>query len=573
MRFRVWAPSPGRVEVEVGGDRVAMTPAAGGWYAADVDWAKPGTEYRYVLDGGPPLPDPRSLAQPDGIDGPSVVFDHSAHEWTDDGWRGIHLPSAVIYELHVGTFTEEGTFEAIIPKLDHLVDLGITAVELMPVAQFSGEWGWGYDGVLLYAPHHAYGGPHGLKRLVDACHARGLAVIIDVVYNHLGPAGNHLAKYGPYFTDRYNTPWGDAVNFDGAGSDEVRAFVVDNALMWLTDYHCDGLRIDAVHAIIDTSAYHILEELSIRVEQRAAALGRKLFLIAESDLNDPRVVRSRDIGGHGMDAQWSDDFHHALHALLTGERSGYYGDFGTMEQLAHALEHVFVYDGKFAAHRGRWHGRPATGLPGWRFLGYLQNHDQVGNRATGERSSMLLSPGRLKIAAALVLLSPFVPMVFQGEEWGASTPFQYFTDHHDPELGRAVSEGRRSEFASFGWKPEDVPDPQDRATFERSRLDWAELDQPAHADLLDWYQRLIALRRRTPAIMNGDLERVHTAFDEDAGWFTMRRGAITVAVNLSEHDRAVPVRARELVLASDTAVRLGEGSVTLPPDSAAVVAG
>jgi maltooligosyltrehalose trehalohydrolase len=571
--FRVWAPNAERVEIEVGGDRLPMRAVDGGWYETDVDWAAPGTEYRYVLDGRDLLPDPRSPAQPSGIDGPSQVIDVGAFPWTDQHWRGINLPSAVIYEMHIGTFTEDGTFEAAIDKLDHLVDLGVTAVELLPVAEFSGDRGWGYDGVLLYAPHHAYGGPHGLMRLVDACHARGLAVIIDVVYNHLGPAGNHLAKFGPYFTDRYNTPWGDAVNLDGPGSDDVRAFFIDNALMWLTDYHFDGLRLDAVHAIVDTSAYHLLEELSIRVEQRAAALGRNLFLIAESDLNDPRIVRSRDIGGYGMNAQWSDDFHHALHAVLTGETSGYYSDFGKLSQLAYALEHVFVYDGRLAPHRGRWHGRPATGLPGWKFLGYLQDHDQVGNRAVGERSAALMSTGRLKIGAALVLLSPFVPMLFMGEEWGASTPFQYFTDHQDPELGRAVSEGRRSEFSSFGWKPDDVPDPQDEATFLRSKLDWDELGAPVHRELLEWHTALIALRRSERALTNGDRERVRVAYDEHARWLTLRRGAISVAVNLADSDRTVAVTGTELLLVSDPGVSLGEGAVRLPSDSVAVVKG
>ena len=553
--FRVWAPNATRVEVEIADDRLAMSETGRSWYEVDVPDAGTGTEYRYVLDGGEPLPDPRSPSQPLGIDGPSRLVDHKGFPWTDDGWKGINFRSQVLYELHVGTFTEEGTFDGVIGKLDHLVDLGVTTIELMPVAEFSGEHGWGYDGVLLYAPHHAYGGPEGLKRLVDACHARGLAVVIDVVYNHFGPAGNHLAKFGPYFTNRYATPWGDAVNFDGAGSDEVRAFVIDNALMWLSDYHCDGLRVDAVHAIFDMSASHLLEELSIRVERRAAALGRNLFVIAESDLNDPRVVRPRDAGGYGMDAQWSDDFHHALHAVLAEERSGYYADFGSLEQLAHALERAFVYDGRYSPHRQRWHGRSAAGLPGWKFLGYLQNHDQVGNRAAGDRSAALMSTERLKIAAALILLSPFTPMLFMGEEWGASTPFQYFTDHADPELGRAVSNGRRSEFASFGWSPSDVPDPQDHATFHRSKLQWDELEKSPHAELLRWHTDLIALRRGTPSLMNGDMDRVRVTYDERARWLVMDRGAVAVAINLGDA-QDVPVRG---------------SAVALPPDGVAVI--
>ena len=379
-----------------------------------------------------------------------------------------------IYELHVGTFSPEGTFDGAAARLDHLVDLGVDVVELLPVAQFPGRHGWGYDGVDLYAPHDPYGGPDGLKRLVDACHARGLAVVIDVVYNHLGPAGNYLAEFGPYFTDRYTTPWGTAVNLDGPDSDPVRDFVVGNALMWVRDYHADGLRLDAIHAIVDTSAVHILEELRAQVEALAAELGRQVFLIAESDLNDPKIVHRPELGGYGIDAQWSDDFHHALHAVLTGERTGYYADFGSLDHLAKSLRQAYVYDGGYSPHRRRRHGRSPAGLPPTRFLGYLQNHDQVGNRATGERSSMLLSTGLLKVAAAIVLLGPFVPMLFQGEEWAASTPFLYFTDHDDPELGEAVSEGRRREFAAFGWSPEQVPDPQAPETFEASVLRWDE---------------------------------------------------------------------------------------------------
>ncbi|HEX9969988.1 MAG TPA: malto-oligosyltrehalose trehalohydrolase, partial [Acidimicrobiales bacterium] len=382
-RFEVWAPAATRVEVEVGGARVPMAPVPGrpGRWAAEVEDAGPGVAYAFVLDGGEPVPDPRSPSQPEGVFGPSVVVDHTAFPWTDTGWRGIHLPSAVLYELHVGTFTPEGTFEAVIEKLDHLVDLGVTAVELLPVNEFSGTRGWGYDGVDLWAPHHHYGGPEGLKLLVDACHHRGLGVILDVVYNHLGPAGNYLGQFGPYFTDRYHTPWGDAVNLDGPGSDEVRAFFVDNACMWLRDYHFDGLRIDAVHALVDTSATHLLEEMAVAVERLAAEQGRPLFLIAESDLNDPRVVRRREVGGYGIDAQWSDDFHHALHAVLTGERDGYYADFGSLGQLAKSLRQAYVYDGGYSPHRRRRHGRSPAGLPPTRFLGYLQNHDQVGNRA------------------------------------------------------------------------------------------------------------------------------------------------------------------------------------------------
>ena len=566
--FRVWAPTPESVAVDVGGEQITMARVGDrGWYEAEVDWAGPGTDYSFVVDGMT-VPDPRSPSQPDGVHGPSRVVDHDSFPWTDGGWRGVHLPSAVVYELHVGTFTPEGTFDAVIPRLDHLVELGVSVVELLPVAEFPGERGWGYDGVDLYAPHHAYGGPDGLKRLVDACHHRGLGIVLDVVYNHLGPAGNYLSKFGPYFTDRYSTPWGDALNFDGPGSDEVRRFFIDNALQWLRDYHMDGLRLDAVHAIVDTSAVHLLEQLGVEVEALSASVGRPLWLIAESDLNDPRVVMRREVGGYGMDAQWSDDFHHALHVSLTGEKSGYYSDFGGLGDVAVALERAFVHAGDYSPHRGRVHGRLPVGIPSWRFLGYLQNHDQIGNRAVGERSSHLMSPGRVKVGAALVLLSPFVPMLFQGEEWAATTPFQYFTDHEDAELGRLVSEGRRREFASFGWSPESVPDPQAVETFERSRLWWEEVAEEPHASVLAWHRSLIALRRSLGAPVVG--APVVATCDEAAGWLVMQRGPLTVACNIG----AAPVTlaaAGSLVLASDEGVTLEGSTLTLPADSVAVL--
>ena len=535
--FRVWAPDAVSVELDAAGARTPMRREPGGWWEVTAE----ALDYGFVVDGAGPFPDPRSPWQPDGVHGPSRVVDHDAYPWQDAGWRGVHLPSAVLYELHVGTFTPEGTFTAAIERLDHLVDLGVDAVELLPVAEFPGTRGWGYDGVDLFAPHSAYGGPEGLKRLVDACHARGLGVVLDVVYNHLGPSGNHLGRFGPYFTDRHRTNWGDAVNVDGAGSGEVRRFVIDNALMWLRDYHCDGLRLDAVHAIVDDSAVHLLEELSTRVDELAAHVGRPLFLIAESDLNDPRFVRSRDAGGYGIDAAWADEWHHALHAVLTGETNGYYEDFGSLAQLATALERAWVYAGEWSPHRGRVHGRPPTGLEGWRFVVCTQNHDQVGNRAAGERLSQLVSPGRLRIAAALLLTSPFVPMLFQGEEWGASTPFQYFTDHEDAELGRAVSEGRRNEFRHFGWDPSDVPDPQDPATFERSVLRWDEAGGGSHAELLEWDRGLIRLRKALPELSDGRRDTVHVEVDEDEGRLVYRRGRVTVDCDLKNDACAVTV--------------------------------
>jgi maltooligosyltrehalose trehalohydrolase len=574
ISFSVWAPKAKRVEVETRGERLRMTAAENGWWSTEPFSAQRDTDYAFVLDGGEPLPDPRSPWQPHGIKGPSRVVDHGEFPWTDRRWQAGPLSAAVLYEIHIGTFTPEGTFGAAIEKLDELVQLGITHVELMPIAEFSGSRGWGYDGADLYAPHHVYGGPEELKRLVDACHDRGLAVLLDVVYNHLGPAGNYLDRFGPYFTDRYATPWGRAINFDGSGSDEVRRFFCANALMWLRDYHFDGLRIDAVHAIVDTSAVHFLEQLACEVADLEAQTGRHLVLIAESDLNDPRVIRPQDIGGYGIHAQWSDDFHHALHCVLRGERGGYYADFGSLADLKKALQQGFVYDGRYSEFRQRRHGKSPAGLSGHRFLGYLQNHDQVGNRAKGERSCHLMSLGRLKIAAALILTSPFIPMLFQGEEWGASSPFMYFTDHEDPELGRAVTEGRRREFAAFGWKPDDVPDPQARETFERSKLNWNERKTEPHASLLQWHKRLIQLRREIPALSDGRRERVAVSFDEQARWFVVRRGPVVVACNLSDVTQRVPAdraSSSQLLLASENNVHITHDAVALLSDSVVIL--
>jgi maltooligosyltrehalose trehalohydrolase len=480
------------------------------------------------------------------------------------------LAAAVVYELHIGTFTEAGTFRGAIPRLRDLAQLGVTHLEIMPVAEFSGVRGWGYDGVHLFAPHHAYGTPDDLKAFVDACHAHGLAVLLDVVYNHLGPVGNYLTKFGPYFTHRYTTPWGDAVNLDGPRSTEVRRFLCDNALMWLRDYHFDGLRVDAVHALIDTSGVHFLEQLSREVETLGAMLGRHFVLVAESDLNDPRVIQSREAGGYGMNAQWSDDFHHALHAVITGERTGYYRDFGSLASLSRAFRNAFVYAGDWSGHRQRFHGRDPGGLPGWRFVVAAQNHDQVGNRAQGERLVHLTSVGRAKVAAALVLCAPFVPLLFQGEEWGASTPFQYFTAHEDPHIGRAVVEGRRNEFAAFGWTPGDVPDPQSMETWIRSRLNWNEREDPPHADLLAWHRALIALRRDHPSLRDGDYRRVEFDIVDDQV-FVVRRGGIEVACNLSTRLAFVPAEGRHLALASAPDIRLDERGIWLPPDTVAIL--
>ncbi len=569
--IRVWAPKASRVELQSQGRLLEMTSGDCGWWAVEDPDLVHGIDYALCLDGRGPFPDPRSPWQPNGVHGPSRWVDHDRFAWTDAGWRQPPQGSAVIYELHVGTFTPEGTFEAAITRLDHLLELGITHVELMPVAEFPGIRGWGYDGVDLWAPHHGYGGPEGLKRLVDACHRRGLAVLLDVVYNHLGPSGNYLSQFGPYFTDRYATPWGQAVNFDGPDSDEVRRFFIDNALMWLWDYHLDGLRIDAVHAILDTSATHVLEQLAVEVRQLESSAGRSFLIIAESDLNDPRIVRSQEAGGHGLDAQWNEDFHHSLHAALTGERHGYYADFGPLSHLARVLTRGFAYDGRYSVFRRRRHGRPALGLPGRSFVACLQNHDQVGNRARGDRTSRLLTPGQLKIGAALVLLSPFIPMLFQGEEWGAATPFLYFTDHQEPELGEAVRRGRQEEFAAFDWDPEAIPDPQAEGTFARSRLDWDECLDHEPRELLRWHKTLIELRRSFPELTDDRLSQVELEVDDQRGRLIMRRGRITVASNWSEAEQAFSAPGLTHILAASEAGVSARGDrVVLPGHGVAI---
>jgi maltooligosyltrehalose trehalohydrolase len=538
LRPNVWAPLPERVELVVGEQKVPMSRTVGGWWQAEGE-LDPGTDYGFSLDGRPPLPDPRSRHQPNGVHGLSRVYETRTR--TDDRWHGFDLSTALFYEMHVGTFTPEGTLPAAAKRLDHLLELGVNVVEVMPVNQFSGRHGWGYDGVGLYAVHNAYGGPDGFKQFISDCHANGLGVVLDVVYNHLGPVGNYLSEFGPYFTDMYQTPWGDAVNLDGPGSDEVRRFFVDNALMWLGDFGVDGLRLDAVHALVDRSAVHFLEELSGQVDILERRMGRPLWLIAESDLNDPRLLWSRERGGYELDATWSDDFHHSLHALLTGERDGYYRDFGSYDDLATALQAVYVYDRRYSVVRDRRHGRPVDGLAGTRFLGYLQNHDQVGNRARGERIGQLVDERRLYIGATLVLTSPFVPLIFQGEEWATTAAFPYFSDHSDPDLAEAVRRGRRKEFSDFGWDPEEIPDPQDAATFQSAKLRWDEIDRLPHRDILHWYRSLIQLRRDTPDLVDGRLERVSVGTNEEAATLVMQRGRIVVAVNFSEEARIVEV--------------------------------
>lgn len=554
----MWAPRASAVELVLDGSSAAMTAGENGWWHADAV-AAAGTRYGFRLDGGPVRPDPRALDQPDGIDALSAVFDHEHFAWSDAAWSGVVLRGAVLYELHVGTFTPAGTFDAAIERLDHLVDLGITAVEVMPVATFSGDRGWGYDGVQLFAVHPAYGGPDAMKRFVDGCHRRGLGVIVDVVYNHLGPAGNHLGAFGPYFTDRHQTPWGDAVNVDGPDAGEVRRFIIDNACMWIRDFHADGLRLDAVHEIIDDSGQHLLAELTGAVRAAGAATGRTVVVIAESDRNDPAVVTPPP-QGLGLDGVWSDDWHHALHTVLTGEQDGYYADYGAREDLEKALRQAWVYDGRWSEHLQRRRGGSTEGVAPSAFVIAAQTHDQVGNRAVGERLSMLVPEGRARLAAALLLTAPFTPMLFQGEEWGSRRPFLYFTDHHDPQLGEAVSKGRRAEFAAFGWKPDDVPDPQAEESYRRSQLDWAEPDQPEHRAVLDWYRALVGLRRSLdPAAP------CQASFTGDV--LEVRRAEVTILGNLGE--QAVPIVTEgEVILAWPP-----DGRDLLPPDGVVVVRG
>lgn len=556
----VWAPAAATVEIVLGDgtSRQEMRRADGGWWSWTADPAATSArlDYAFSLDGAHPVPDPRSAWQPYGVHGPSRVFDTSRHEWRDAGWRGARdgrgALGGVLYELHVGTFTPGGTLGSAIERLDHLVRLGVDVVELMPVAAFGGTVGWGYDGVAPYAVHDPYGGPEALQAFVDACHSRGLGVCLDVVYNHLGPTGNYLAQFGPYFTEAHATPWGAAINLDGPGSAVVRRWVIDNALRWFREFHVDALRLDAVHELRDTSPRHILAELSDEVAALSAEVGRPLELIAESDLNDPIMVVPTSAGGRGMDAQWDDDIHHALHVALTGERQAYYADFagrcealphgGPLAVLAKTLTEVFLHDGRLSSFRGAVWGRPVdrATTSGHRFLAYLQTHDQVGNRATGDRIGHTVSAGLQAAGAALYLLSPYTPMLFMGEEWRSSSPFRFFTSFDEQWLADAVREGRRVEFVTHGWKPHEVPDPQDEATFEASILDWGEACEGEHAAILGFYRRLIEIRRTEPDVGSGDLADLRCSFDEDARWFVMTRGSVQVVANLADHEQLVP---------------------------------
>ncbi len=504
VRFRVWAPMASSVSLKIAGETESfpMQAEEKAYFSVLVKSLGPGTRYFYLLDGNQQRSDPVSRCQPEGVHGPSQVINPRAFQWQDSSWKGVPLEEMIIYEIHTGTFTSEGTFGAAIPFLDYLKnDLGVTAVELMPVAQFPGERNWGYDGTYLYAPQNSYGGPLGLKTLIDACHQKGLAVLLDVVYNHLGPEGNYLDDYGPYFTDRYKTPWGSAINFDGPESDEVRKFFIANALYWVTEFHMDGLRIDAIHGIFDFSARHILDELRETVHRQAKRLGRHIVVIAESDLNDVRVINPPPQGGYDLDAQWNDDFHHSLHTILTNERQGYYQDFGDLGQLVQALREGFVYTGQYSSYRRRRHGSSSKHLPPAKFVIFSQNHDQVGNRMRGERLSALIPFEALKLVAGILLLSPNIPLLFMGEEYGEEAPFQYFISHSDLSLIAAVRQGRKKEFAAFKGEGE-PPDPQDETTFFRSKIHLELQQQGNHKILLECYKTLIRLRKEIPSLFH-----------------------------------------------------------------------
>ncbi|PWC07809.1 malto-oligosyltrehalose trehalohydrolase [Mycetocola zhujimingii] len=569
--FTVWAPNAERVELVLGDSSAEMTRGTDGWWVPASDVVASDSDYGYRIDGAGPFPDPRSRRQPNGVHELSRTFDPTEYRWNDSAWSGRQLGGAVIYEMHIGTFTPEGTFDSALAKLDHLVDLGIDFVEVLPVNAFNGTHNWGYDGVLWYAVSESYGGPAGYQRFVDACHAAGLGVIQDVVYNHLGPSGNYLPNFGPYLTDGPGNTWGSSINLDGEHSDTVREYILENVLMWLDDYHVDGLRLDAVHALVDSRATHLLEEMATRVAALSAAVRRPLSLIAESDLNDPTLITPREANGYGLDGQWSDDFHHAVHVALTRETTGYYADFEPLSALAKVLTRGFFHDGTFSSFRGRTHGRAidTQRMPSWRLVVANQNHDQIGNRATGDRLGATLDPGQLAIAATLTLASGFTPMLFMGEEWGAKTPWQFFTSHPEPELGKATAEGRIAEFERMGWDPNVVPDPQELSTFENSKLDWNELESVDSARLLDWYKELTALRRARPDLVDPRFGATGVEVDEDERWLVLRRGSVAVVINFDEEEHTIPARVggELLSFASDGDAVRGrhDSAITLAP--------
>lgn len=573
--FGVWAPKAKTMSLKWRGGALLMGgPNKRGWWTLDVEEAGGGDDYSFLMDDDPTAyPDPRGLRQPNGVHGASQIYCHDAFEWHDQLWRGAPRTGAVLYEVHIGTFSKAGTFDGAIEHLEYLVDLGVTHIEVMPVAEFAGDRGWGYDGVALFATHEPYGGPNGFKRLIDACHAKGLSVILDVVYNHFGPVGNYANKFGPYLTSKHKTPWGDAVNLDEGGSDEVRRFFCDNALMWLKDYHCDGLRFDAVHEFYDKSAVNFMEQLSVEVERLSATVGREYYLIAESDLNDPQVIRPQEAHGYGMDSQWSDDFHHALFSLLYTKEPGrgYYGDFGKLSDLHKALKHAYVYDGQYSSYRKRKHGRLVEGLSAHHFVHFDQNHDQVGNRALGERLEHLCGMDVAKVSIGLVLMAPYVPMLFMGEEFAASTPFLYFADHDDDEMRRLVVEGRKRDFALFGFG-DDVPNPAEMETFEQSKLKWDEINEGKHAEMLGWVKALIKLRRSTVALNDGSMQHLMVSSDERKQTLVLQRDEVRIVLNLGIEIYGFELlEGEELRLVSREGLGVRDNTMELPGMTLAVL--
>ncbi len=577
--FVVWAPFLEKVELKMVSPVwakhaspifIPMEKDKSGYWKAVVNEVFPGTLYSYRLENEKDSPDPASYFQPAGVHEPSQVVDHKSFDWEDECWEGIDISQMIIYELHVGTFTQEGAFEAIIPRLNEIRDVGINAIEIMPVSQFPGERNWGYDGVYLFAVQNSYGGPDGLKRLVNECHKKEMAIILDVVYNHLGPEGNYLSDYGPYFTEKYKIPWGKAINFDDVYSDEVRNFFIENAIYWFKNYHIDALRLDAIHSIFDMSAKPFLQELAERVEEFSKQEKRKFYLIAESALNDARVIKPKEIGGYGIDAQWCDDFHHSLHTLLTGENDGYYIDFGILEHLIKSLREGFVYSGQYSKYRKRKHGNSSKDRPGEQFLVFSQNHDQIGNRMLGERSSILIPFEGLKLAAGVVLLSPFVPLLFMGEEYGEEALFLYFVSHSDPNLVVTVREGRKEEFKSFHRK-EEPPDPQSKETFLKSKINWEKRKEGKHKVLLHFYKNLIKLRKETTALSNLSKDNIDVWGLEKERIMFMRRwkdsSCIFSIFNFNETEEKIKVSIPEggwkKVLDSSDKIWNGPGTLLL----------
>jgi len=560
VRFRVWAPDVSSLSLQRADAPALPMTRNGEDFVLEVSEAKPGDAYSFLFEDGRQRPDPVSRSQPYGVHGPSQIIDPDAFVWSDQDWKGIALADYILYELHIGTFTPEGTFTSAISKLGHLKDLGITAIELMPVGEFPGTRNWGYDQVDLYAPHSAYGGPDGLKTFVNACHQAGLAVVLDVVYNHVGPEGNYLAEFGPYYTDHYRTPWGRAINYDGAYSDAVRRFFIDNALYWLTEYHIDALRLDAIHGIFDLSARHVLAELRDRFHEQAAHLGREAWIIAESDLNDVRVLNPHSAGGLALDAQWLDEFHHSVRTYLTGANRAYLAGFGELRHIKKAITDGFVYDGCYSSFRRKHFGSSSRDLPGSRFVAFIQNHDQIANTSQGARLSHLMSMEQCKIAVALLLCSPCLPLLFMGEEFAETNPFLYFTSHGDAGLARLVSEGRWKEFEEFTVAG-DFVDPQTKEAFERSKITWSLLNEAPHREVLQLYSRLIALRKHWPCLHNGRKDLTSVEFDDSARWLRMERtdpsGCKAILFcNFSDADRA-PELAPEWTLALSTAAQPG----------------